>query len=180
MPAMAERVPCGSFVLSTGVAEVGDLELLTTPRGLLAVLFCGDRRSRATTAWVRRNAVVSGPAAPADRAMTQLLDFLAGRRRTFDLPLHRTGTPFQRAVLDEVARIPWGETLSYGEIAARVGRPAASRAVGAANGANPLPLVIPCHRVVGSVGRLTGFGGGLPMKRWLLNLEAGGLLARAY
>ncbi len=115
----------------------------------------------------------------ADRAARQLTEFLAGRRKDFDLPLHRTGTAFQRAVLDEVSRIPYGATVSYGEVAAALGRPRAFRAVGAANGANPLPLVIPCHRVTGSSGRLTGYGGGLSLKQWLLNLESGALLARA-
>ncbi len=179
---MSPPIPCQSFLFRTGIPAVGDLELLTTPEGLLAALFCGARRSRVSAAWVARNAAITGPASPggaADRAARQLAEFLAGRRVDFDLPLHRTGTPFQRAVLDEVRRIPWGATRSYGEIAAAVGRPRASRAVGAANGANPLPFVIPCHRVVGSAGRLTGYGGGLDLKRWLLTLETPAALARA-
>ncbi len=178
---MPTRIACASSLLETGIEAVGDLEMLTTTRGLLAVLFCGDRRSRASAAWVARSVVIRAPAVSglADPAARQLADFLSGRRTDFDLPLHRTGTPFQRAVLDAVSRIPYGATASYGEIAAAVGRPRASRAVGATNGANPLPFVIPCHRVVGSAGRLTGYGGGLDLKRWLLTLEAGAFLARA-
>ena len=106
-------------------------------------------------------------------ALAQLAEYFAGRRRSFDLPLDRRGTPFQLAVWDAVAAIPYGETRSYGELARALGRPAASRAVGAANGANPLPIVIPCHRVVGATGRLTGYAGGLATKRLLLELERG-------
>jgi methylated-DNA-[protein]-cysteine S-methyltransferase len=104
-------------------------------------------------------------------ALRQLEDYFAGRRRSFDLELRPEGTEFQREVWSALRRIPYGTTISYGELACRVGRPRASRAVGAANGRNPLPIVIPCHRVIGSDGRLTGFGGGLPAKRWLLAHE---------
>ncbi|HWU75714.1 MAG TPA: methylated-DNA--[protein]-cysteine S-methyltransferase, partial [Rhodanobacter sp.] len=88
-----------------------------------------------------------------------------------DMPLHPLGTPFQLEVWHELARIPYGTTLSYGEMARRIGQPKAVRAVGAANGRNPLPIVLPCHRVIGSDGSLTGFGGGLPIKRQLLAME---------
>jgi len=109
---------------------------------------------------------------PVGEAIRQLRDYFAGRRTGFDLPLAPEGTPFQRAVWRQLQDIPYGGTISYGELARRVGNPKASRAVGAANGANPIPIVIPCHRVIGADGRLTGFGGGLPVKQALLALEA--------
>jgi len=104
-------------------------------------------------------------------AERQLREYFAGKRRSFDLPLAPKGTPFQREVWQALASIPYGRTSSYGELAARVGRPSASRAIGAANGRNPLPIVLPCHRVIGADGSLTGFGGGLPTKQFLLKLE---------
>lgn len=107
-------------------------------------------------------------------ARAQLSAYFAGELRDFDLVLNPTGTPFQLAVWQALRAIPYGATLSYGAIAVRVGRPSASRAVGAANGANPIPIVVPCHRVIGSSGALTGFGGGIDTKRWLLAHEAGG------
>jgi methylated-DNA-[protein]-cysteine S-methyltransferase len=104
-------------------------------------------------------------------ARRQLDEYFAGRRRAFDLPLAPQGTGFQREVWYSLATIPYGETVSYAQLAARVGRPKAMRAVGAANGRNPLPIVLPCHRVIGADGSLTGFGGGLDAKRFLLQLE---------
>lgn len=101
----------------------------------------------------------------------QLLDYLAGRRREFDLPLAPEGTEFQQMVWKALRTIPWGETRSYGEIARAMGRPRACRAVGMANHQNPIPIFIPCHRVVGAKGQLTGYAGGLEMKRRLLELE---------
>jgi len=101
----------------------------------------------------------------------QLDEYFAGARTLFDLPLAPHGTAFQRDVWQELARIPYGETISYVQLAQRVGKPTASRAVGAANGRNPLPIVLPCHRVIGADGAMTGFGGGLPMKEFLLRLE---------
>ncbi len=109
---------------------------------------------------------------PFAAARQQLQEYFTGKRKTFDLPLRLTGTEFQVQVLEELQRIPYGETVSYGAIAQRIGRPKAVRAVGAANGRNPLPIVIPCHRVIGSSGDLTGFGGGLDTKEALLRLEA--------
>ncbi len=104
----------------------------------------------------------------------QLLDYFAGRRKGFDLPINPVGTPFQRKVWLTLAKIPYGKTWSYGELAHKVGKPAAARAVGAASGRNPLPILLPCHRVVGSDGSLTGFGGGLSVKAWLLSHEGAG------
>jgi methylated-DNA-[protein]-cysteine S-methyltransferase len=106
-------------------------------------------------------------------AIGQLQAYFAGERDSFDLALAPMGTPFQQEVWSLVRTIPYGETASYGELARRLGKPAASRAVGAANGANPIPIIIPCHRVIGADGSLTGFGGGLAIKRRLLALEAG-------
>jgi methylated-DNA-[protein]-cysteine S-methyltransferase len=108
---------------------------------------------------------------PVGQAIKQLREYFAGRRAEFDLPLAPAGTEFQRAVWRNLQDIPYGETISYGELARRVGNPKASRAVGAANGQNPIPIVIPCHRVIGANGKLTGFGGGLPTKEALLALE---------
>jgi methylated-DNA-[protein]-cysteine S-methyltransferase len=108
---------------------------------------------------------------PVGIAVKQLREYFAGRRAEFDLPLAPEGTEFQRSVWRNLQDIPYGETISYGELAKRVGNPKASRAVGAANGQNPIPIVIPCHRVIGANGKLTGFGGGLPTKEALLALE---------
>ncbi len=109
---------------------------------------------------------------PLATARQQLTEYFAGTRREFDLPVAFSGTEFQVSVLEALQAIPYGETVSYGEIARRIGRPKAVRAVGAANGRNPIPIVVPCHRVIGSSGDLTGFGGGLDTKEALLRLEA--------
>ena len=110
-------------------------------------------------------------------ARTQLGEYFAGTRTSFELPLSPQGTPFQKDVWHALADIPYGQTISYAQLATRVGKPTAMRAVGAANGRNPLPIVLPCHRVIGADGSLTGFGGGLPTKQFLLELE--GAMPRA-
>ncbi len=107
-----------------------------------------------------------------DAATEQLGEYFSGQRLTFDLPLAPAGTPWQLRVWGALRRIPYGETRSYGWIAGEVGRPGAARAVGLANGRNPIAVIVPCHRVIGADGSLTGFGGGLPRKRHLLDLEA--------
>jgi methylated-DNA-[protein]-cysteine S-methyltransferase len=107
------------------------------------------------------------------RVTGQLNEYFAGRRQEFELPLAPAGTEFQQACWQALAEIPYGETRSYGEQAARIGRPDRARAVGAANGANPIAIILPCHRVIGANGSLVGFGGGLETKRRLLDLEAG-------
>lgn len=107
-------------------------------------------------------------------AVAQLREYFAGSRRDFDLALELHGTDFQRAVWEELCRIPYGATISYGELARRIGKPSAIRAVGAANGANPIPVIVPCHRVIGSNGTLTGYGGGLHRKERLLEIEGVG------
>lgn len=109
---------------------------------------------------------------PLENARTQLTEYFAGQRKDFDLPLTLDGTEFQVSVLEALLKIPYGETTSYGAIAKQIGRPKAVRAVGAANGRNPIPIIVPCHRVIGSSGDLTGFGGGLDTKEALLRLEA--------
>jgi len=115
---------------------------------------------------------VPGPdAAPLPEVRRQLEEYLAGRRRVFDLPLDLAGTEFQCLCWQELQRIPFGATCSYGEMARRIGRPAAVRAVGRANHDNPIGVIVPCHRVIGADGSLTGYGGGLDMKRALLELE---------
>lgn len=106
-----------------------------------------------------------------DKVERQLSEYFAGRRRVFDLPLDARGTAFQRRVWDALLEIPFGETWSYAALAGRVGSPLGFRAVGSANGRNPLAIVIPCHRVINSGGKLGGYGGGLPLKRKLLELE---------
>ncbi|HKV09482.1 MAG TPA: methylated-DNA--[protein]-cysteine S-methyltransferase [Thermoanaerobaculia bacterium] len=105
----------------------------------------------------------------------QLEEYFAGERQTFNLTLAPEGTDFERSVWNELSRIPFGETRSYAEIARAIGRPGAARAVGRANGANPIPIVVPCHRVIGANGSLTGFGGGLPVKSLLLEIEGAAL-----
>ena len=108
-----------------------------------------------------------------DEARRQLVAYFAGRLRAFDLPLAPNGTEFQRRVWTELTKIPFGATISYARLARRVSNAAAVRAVGAANGRNPIPIIVPCHRVIGSDGSLTGFGGGLARKQWLLKHEGG-------
>jgi methylated-DNA-[protein]-cysteine S-methyltransferase len=110
-------------------------------------------------------------AAPLPDAVRQLREYFAGTRREFDLPLRLQGTEFQQRVWHSLTEIPYGETLSYGKLAKRIGNPNASRAVGLANGSNPISIMVPCHRVIGADGSLTGYGGGLERKRWLLAHE---------
>ncbi|MDH7451504.1 methylated-DNA--[protein]-cysteine S-methyltransferase [Luteimonas composti] len=147
-------------------SPVGPLFLAADERGLRAIEFRDNRHP------VRRgDDWRAGDSLLLRRARAQLDEYFAGRRRSFDLPLSPQGTAFQLSVWNALAAIPYGQTLSYAGLAARVGRPSAMRAVGAANGRNPLPIVLPCHRVIGADGSLTGFGGGLPTKQFLLKLE---------
>ena len=105
------------------------------------------------------------------KAIEQIREYLAGKRQVFDLPLAAKGTQFQEKVWQALQQIPYGQKTSYQEIACMIGNPKACRAVGSANRSNPIPLIIPCHRVIGKDGSLTGFGGGLPLKEWLINME---------
>lgn len=145
---------------------VGDLLLAGTGQGLAVIGFQGGKKRRGPLPDWRRDD------RPFAEARSQLNEYFAGRRQKFDLALRPEGTEFQLVVLAELQKIPYGETVSYRDIAERLGKPKAVRAVGAANGHNPLPIVIPCHRVIGSNGELTGFGGGLPTKQALLRLES--------
>lgn len=113
----------------------------------------------------------SKDATPFNEVCSQLDAYFAGELQEFDLPLMPKGTAFQESVWQALTKIPYGQTCSYGELAANIGKPKASRAVGAANGVNPIPVIIPCHRVIGSSGKLTGFGGGIETKQFLLGLE---------
>ncbi|MCK7593194.1 methylated-DNA--[protein]-cysteine S-methyltransferase [Pseudomarimonas salicorniae] len=149
---------------------------LDTPIGVLTLIGEADRLTGILFARDGRPAPLNGDLAPAPggfgAAVEQLGAYFEGRLRQFELDLQPRGTPFQREVWQALVQIRFGETESYAALAARIGRPSAVRAVGAANGRNPLPIIIPCHRVIGADGSLTGFGGGLPVKDWLLRHEA--------
>lgn len=148
-------------------SPVGELTLVADAKGLAAILWENDRPGR-----VRLGALAEDAGHPVLRAAErQLGEYFAGTRRTFDVPLSFSGSDFQKSVWRALLTIPFGETRSYGEIARQVGKPSASRAVGAANGRNPVSIIAPCHRVVGSTGKLTGFAGGLDAKAFLLALE---------
>lgn len=148
---------------------IGRLLLVSHGDALVEIGFPSGAAAHAPDpAWSRGdNAVLA-------QTRQQLREYFAGTRTGFDLPLRPAGTPFQQQVWQALQQIPYGETCSYGDLARAIGRPTASRAVGAANGRNPLPIVIPCHRVIGTGGALVGFGGGLPTKAQLLALEQQG------
>ena len=150
-------------------SPVGPLTLVATDRGLSAILWKNDRKGR-----VRVTIDAEDHAHPVlVRAERQLTAYFAGRRKTFSIRLDVAGSTFQQKVWNALRTIPFGETRTYGEIARQIGHPAAVRAVGAANGRNPVAIVAPCHRVIGSTGALTGFAGGLDAKARLLALERG-------
>lgn len=149
-------------------SPVGRLTLVASATALAAVLWEQDRPGRVRLELAAED--VSHPLLC--EAETQLHDYFAGRRRNFALPLAFAGTAFQKSVWTALLTIPFGETRSYGAIAAQIGRPQAARAVGAANGRNPLSIIAPCHRVIGGTGELTGFAGGIEVKARLLDLEA--------
>lgn len=146
-------------------SPVGRLHLLADAGGLRRICFPRDKHPRAEDAL--------GTHAPGRLALAkrQLDEYFAGKRHAFDLPLRPLGTPFQLTVWQALRGIPFGVTWSYAELAQRIGKPRAMRAVGGANGRNPLPIVVPCHRVIGANGSLTGFGGGVDVKARLLALE---------
>jgi methylated-DNA-[protein]-cysteine S-methyltransferase len=149
----------------------------TVPSPIGELMLCGDDASLTALHlpghWAKPGAGWRRDDARFADVARQLEEYFAGERTTFDIPLRMQGGPFEREVWAELLQIPYGETASYGEIARRVGKPHASRAVGAANGRNPIAIIVPCHRVIGSDGTLTGYGGGLERKRALLDLEAG-------
>jgi len=146
-------------------SPVGPLVLAADDAGLREILFVNGRsKARPQADWNENRT-------PFQATIRQLQSYFAGELQHFDLPLAPEGTTFQREVWRRLCEIPYGETISYGELARRMRNPNASRAVGLANGSNPIPIVIPCHRVIGSNGKLTGYGGGLPIKEKLLALE---------
>ncbi|HFC11377.1 MAG TPA: methylated-DNA--[protein]-cysteine S-methyltransferase [Anaerolineae bacterium] len=147
-------------------SPLGDVLLVGNQIGLTYINFqAGTNRLEIQPAWEKNEVVLQA-------AIEQIEDYFAGKRKVFDLPLAPRGTLFQQQVWEAVGNIPFGETASYGGIAGKIGRKKAARAVGAANGQNPLPIIIPCHRVIGSNGKLTGYGGGLQLKKWLLAHES--------
>jgi len=146
-------------------SPIGALLLAADDAGLRQILFVNGRHpAQPEPSWEEDRA-------PHSETIRQLQAYFAGELESFDLQLAPEGTPFQLGVWRTLCEIPYGETISYGELAGRIGNPKASRAVGLANGSNPIPIVIPCHRVIGSNGKLTGYGGGLPIKEKLLALE---------
>lgn len=147
-------------------SPVGALLLARDDEGLRVISFPSGHKARAPEPGWQKTDI-----AEFDDTTSQLTAYFDGETTEFDLPLKPEGTPFQMAVWEALQDIPYGETISYGELAKRIGKPSASRAVGAANGANPLPIVIPCHRVIGADNSLTGFGGGVDIKEFLLEHE---------
>ena len=154
-----------SVIYTHTPSPVGSLLLVGSREALTAIwLMSGRDRRDPEPDWIESPK-------PFREAVRQLNAYFAGKLRQFELPLAPEGTPFQRRVWQALLGIPYGETVSYGELARQIERPSAFRAVGAANGQNPLSIVIPCHRVIGSNGQLVGYGGGLPIKSALLDLE---------
>jgi O-6-methylguanine DNA methyltransferase len=154
-------------------SQIGTIWVASTEGGICKISL-GAEQSGAFLSWLSTRIGGGRPREEPQlmtRAVSQLREYLSGSRRLFELPLDVRGTIFQRAVWSQVVRIPYGATATYGDIAQLVGRPKSSRAVGAAVGANPLPIVVPCHRVIGADGSLTGFGAGLDVKETLLRLE---------
>jgi methylated-DNA-[protein]-cysteine S-methyltransferase len=149
-----------SIVYTWMESPVGRLLLAADEKGLRKLLFGGQPEP----GWREDPEALAEP-------VRQLRAYFAGELHDFDLPLAPEGTPFQLRVWRELRNIPYGQTISYGELARRIGSPNGSRAVGLANGANPISIVVPCHRVIGSNGKLTGYGGGLDNKRWLIDFE---------
>ena len=157
------------YVYKEMKSPVGKLKLIAGEKGLAAILWENDRPNR-----VRLLAAVEDRDHPVLRkAEAQLTGYFAGKRKKFNLTLAAVGTPFQKKVWRALLEIPFGQTRTYAQIARRIGHPKASRAVGAANGKNPISIVTPCHRVIGASGHLTGFAGGLKTKARLLAMESG-------
>lgn len=156
-----------SLVSKTIDSPVGRLKLVASEKALVAILWENDDPGRVRLA----NLVRSETSRVLLQTERQLGEYFAGRRKSFTIPLDLRGTPFQRNVWESLLAIPFGETRKYGELARQLGNPQAARAVGAATGKNPVSIVVPCHRVIGATGELTGFAGGLDAKRRLLALE---------
>ncbi len=148
-------------------SPIGDLFLAATAKGLCRISFTPDQAEDD----VARTFGVRMLRLPLDTVRRELDEYFEGKRHTFDLPLDLRVAEFNQAVLHELARVPYGRVETYGGLAAKVGRPKAARAVGTVMNRNPIPIVLPCHRIIGSNGSLTGYAGGLPVKRALLDLE---------
>ena len=153
-------------------SPIGRLLLTCDGTALTGLFMEPSRKAQSTDGWLHDANI-----APLSAAVRQLTEYFSGTRREFDLPLRLQGTPFQQRVWRELTEISFGETWSYGQLAKRIGKPSASRAVGLANGSNPISLIVPCHRVIGADGTLTGYGGGLERKRWLLAHEGLGYIS---
>lgn len=151
-------------------SPVGTLTLVASEKGLAAILWENDDPARVPLGALTED----GEDPVLQETERQLDEYFSGKRKTFSIPLDFNGTDFQKAVWNALLTIPYGETRSYGEIAVQLGNPKAVRAVGAANGRNPISIIAPCHRVIGSNGKLTGFAGGLEAKSLLLRLEGAG------
>jgi methylated-DNA-[protein]-cysteine S-methyltransferase len=156
-----------SLAYKTIESPVGQLKLIASDKGLVAILWEKDKPNR-----VRLSELKENPQHPVLlKTERQLNEYFAGKRKEFSITLDVRGTSFQNDVWNALLAIPFGETRTYGQLAKQLGRPQASRAVGAANGRNPVSIIVPCHRVIGSTGKLTGFAGGLDTKAHLLGLE---------
>ena len=150
-------------------SPIGELMLISDGKSLTGLYMANQKHAARRAKAIRDEALLKRPRA-------RLQAYFAGELRDFELPLAAGGTPFQQRVWRALCDIPYGETISYGELARRIGQPKAARAVGLANGQNPIAIVVPCHRVIGANGSLTGYGGGLERKRWLLAHESKGSL----
>ena len=159
--------PLGTLLLTSDGAALTGLYMNEHKNGLDIPLLAGGKGSINT-----RYPIPDDDALPFEEARKQLTEYFAGARTTFALPFDAAGTDFQKRVWEELTKIPYGVTISYGELADRIGNPKASRAVGLANGHNPLSIIVPCHRVIGANGTLTGYGGGMERKKALLDFEA--------
>ncbi len=144
-------------------SPIGRLLLTSDGTALTGLYMEPSRKAQCTDGWIEDVSV-----APLSATVRQLTEYFEGTRREFDLPLRLQGTAFQQRVWRELTEIPYGQTWSYGQLAHRIDKPRASRAVGLANGRNPISILVPCHRVIGADGSLTGYGGGIERKRWLL------------
>ena len=165
--AAAKKREVGTIFYTEMESPVGKLRLVGNEKGLRQLSFANGRHTRGVAReWVRDDE-------PFQEVLRQLRAYFRGELKKFDLRLEMQGTEFQKSVWEELRKIPYGETRSYGQVAEIIGNPKAMRAVGAANGQNPIAIVVPCHRVIGSSGSLTGFGGGMDCKKRLLELEKG-------
>ena len=166
-----------SLLSHTYPTPLGEMTALLSDRGLCLLEF-GERTKGLAREIAQVEAARGGPARAGENALTaqlgrELAEYFKGQRRTFDVPLDLVGTPFQQSVWHALLAIPYGQTRSYASQACAIGRPTATRAVAAANGQNKISIVVPCHRVIGSDGSLTGYGGGVARKEWLLGMERG-------